>query len=88
MKRYEALEYFAKYAWDTTDKATKDVTRYQSNPGQATAYMLGQLEIWKLRNLTKQKLEEAGKKFSEKDFHYQVNTRSVSDISSSEKWLG
>ena len=88
MKRYEALEYHAKYAWDTTDKATKDVTRYQSNPGQATAYMLGQLEIWKLRNLTKQKLEEAGKEFSEKDFHYQVNTRSVSDISSSEKWLG
>jgi uncharacterized protein (DUF885 family) len=33
------------YAWDTTDKATKDVTRYQSNPGQATAYMIGQLEI-------------------------------------------
>jgi uncharacterized protein (DUF885 family) len=65
------------YAWDTTDKATKDVTRYQSNPGQATAYMIGQLEIWRLRNLTEQKLKEAGKEFSEKHFHYQVSTGKV-----------
>ena len=72
MKRSEALIYLADYAWDTTDKAKKDVTRYQSNPGQATAYMIGQLEIWRLRNLTKEKLEAANKSFNEKDFHYQV----------------
>ena len=72
MKRSEALIYLADYGWDTTDKAKKDVTRYQSNPGQATAYMIGQLEIWRLRNLTKEKLEAANKSFNEKDFHYQV----------------
>ena len=72
MTRKEALNYHADFAWDTTDKATKDVTRYQSNPGQATAYMIGQLEIWSLRNLAEQKLKEAGKKFSEKDFHFQI----------------
>ena len=77
MTRQEALDYHEEYAWDTTDKATKDVTRYQSNPGQATAYMIGQLEIWRLRNLTEQKLKEAGKEFSEKDFHYQVSTGKV-----------
>jgi uncharacterized protein (DUF885 family) len=73
MTRQQALDYHEKFAWDTTDKATKDVTRYQSNPGQAVAYMIGQQEIWNLRNLTKRKLEEAGKKFKEKDFHYQVS---------------
>ncbi len=80
MTRQEALDYLANYAWDTTDKATKDVTRYQSNPGQATAYMIGQLEIWNLRNLTKQKLEKAGKEFSEKDFHYQVIQSDISRV--------
>ena len=77
MKRQEALDYFAKYAWDRTDKATKDVTRYQSNPGQAVAYMIGQLEISNLRNLTQRKLEKAGKKFSLKDFHFQVSRFNV-----------
>lgn len=72
MERSEALQYHAEYAWDTTDKATKDVTRYQSNPGQAVSYMLGQLEIWRLRNHTKERLEAANIVFSEKDFHYQV----------------
>lgn len=73
MTRQQALQYHEDYAWDTTDKATKDVTRYQSGPGQAVAYMIGQLEIWNLRNLTQQKLEHAGMMFSEKDFHYQVS---------------
>lgn len=72
MKRSKALQYHDQYAWDATDKATKDITRYQSNPGQAVSYMLGQLEIWRLRNQTKQRLEAANVSFSEKDFHYQV----------------
>ena len=60
---------FEDYAWDTSDFAVKEVTRYQSDPGQATAYMIGRLEIIKMR-------EKAGKilgsKFNLKDFHYQV----------------
>ena len=46
------------------------MTRYQSDPGQATAYMIGQLEIKKARKYSKDNL---GDKFSLKDFHYQVN---------------
>ena len=72
MKRPEAAKLFEDYAWDTTEKATKDLTRYQSDPGQATAYMIGQLAIWKLRNYTKSALEKAKIKFDEKEFHYHI----------------
>ncbi|KXJ22656.1 uncharacterized protein LOC110252020 [Exaiptasia diaphana] len=81
MTRDEALELFAKYAWDRTDKAIKDVTRYQSDPGQATAYMIGQLAIWNYRNDTTTKLQQNGKKFNEKDFHFQVLSQGSSPLS-------
>ena len=45
------------------------VTRYQMFPGQATAYMVGRLGILQARNFSTSAL---GKKFSLKDFHYQV----------------
>ena len=64
-----ALRLFADYAWDTSDKVEKEVTRYQSIPGQAVTYMLGQLSIMEL----KQEAEKAlGDKFNLKDFHFQV----------------
>lgn len=77
MKRSEALEYFANYTWDTTDFAVKEVTRYQSDPGQATAYMLGRLELIKLRNMTE---TELGLKFDVKEFHYQVLSQGSSPV--------
>ena len=67
--RQKALDLFAKYAWDKSDIAQKEVLRYQSNPGQATAYMIGQLDIWRYRNETKDAL---GDKFSLKEFHFQA----------------
>ena len=45
------------------------VTRYQSDPGQATAYMIGQLDIIKSRRYAEEELED---NFSLPDFHYQV----------------
>ncbi len=60
---------FAKYAWDKSDLAEKEILRYQSNPGQATAYMIGQLDIWRYRNETKEAL---GDKFSLQEFHFQT----------------
>lgn len=47
----------------------KEVTRYQSVPGQATAYMLGKL---KLVNMRKQVEKAMGKSFSLPEFHYQL----------------
>ena len=67
--RAKALELFEKVAWDNTDLSNKEVTRYQSNYGQATAYMIGQLDIWSLRNHTEEKLRDM---FSLKEFHLQT----------------
>lgn len=69
---------FEKYAWDTSDFAVKEVTRYQSDPGQATAYMLGRLALMKLRNKTEKAL---GEKFSLQDFHYQVLSQGSAPLS-------
>ena len=69
MTRTKALELFSKYAWDSTDVAEKEVTRYQSGPGQATAYMVGQLAFINMRKTAQKKL---GNKFTLKDFHYYV----------------
>ncbi|XP_074635217.1 uncharacterized protein LOC141893725 [Acropora palmata] len=69
MTRTEALKYFEDYTWDNTDFAVKEVTRYQSDPGQATAYMLGKLALVKMRK----KVEKAlGNRFTLRDFHYQL----------------
>lgn len=67
--RSKGLELFAKYAWDASDFAKKELTRYSSDPGQATAYMIGQQALIKLRNLATEKLKD---KFELKDFHYQI----------------
>ena len=69
MTREKSLRLFQKYLWDNSDVAIKEVTRYQSVPGQATSYMIGQLHIMKLREYAKKKL---GKEFNLKDFHFQV----------------
>ena len=69
LRRDEALHMFQKYLWDDSDIALKEVTRYQSVPGQATAYMIGQMHIIKLREYAKEKL---GKAFDLKDFHLQL----------------
>ena len=69
MTRDEALELFDKYAWETSDLASKEVTRYQSSPGQATSYIVGQLAIMKARKRSEKCL---GVHFSLPEFHYQV----------------
>lgn len=78
MLRTHALSLFEQYAWDTSDFAVKEVTRYQSDPGQATAYMLGRLALIELRNKTKNALKD---KFSLQDFHYQVLSQGSAPLS-------
>ncbi|EDO43630.1 predicted protein [Nematostella vectensis] len=67
MTRQKALQLFSHYAWDDSDVAEKEVTRYQSGPGQATAYMIGQRAIIQMREKATQKLKS---KFDLEDFHY------------------
>ncbi|KAK3737262.1 hypothetical protein QZH41_019871 [Actinostola sp. cb2023] len=77
MTRAEALELFDEKAWDATDFAEKEVTRYQSIYGQATAYMIGQLDIKKAR---KYATDALGSKFDLKEFHYQVLSQGSSPL--------
>ena len=72
------MKMFEDYAWDTSDFANKEVTRYMSDPGQATAYMLGRLQLIQARNRTRQAL---GNRFSKKDFHYQVLSQGSAPLS-------
>ena len=76
--RDDALKYFADYAWDTSDTAEKEVTRYQSDPGQATAYMIGQLKIIELREYA---MKELGDKFNLKDFHFYLLSQGSAPLS-------
>ena len=69
LTREDALNMFQKYVWDDSDITLKEVTRYQSAPGQATSYMVGQLHIMKLRQYAKKRL---GKNFNLKNFHFHV----------------
>lgn len=60
---------YDEYAWDNSDLAIKDITRYQSSPGTVVSYMIGQETFARLR---KQAEKELGSHFSLKEFHYQV----------------
>ena len=64
MTRDQALDLFNRYMWDNSDVVANEVSRYQAWPGQATAYMTGQLAIWRMRNDTLAKL---GGKFNLQD---------------------
>jgi len=74
----DALGYFADYAWDTSDSALKEVTKYQSDPGQATAYMIGQLKIIEPREYA---TKELGDDFDLKDFHFHLLAQGSAPLS-------
>lgn len=76
--RQKALQLFADYAWDESDTALNEVTRYQSAPGQATAYMIGQQHIKKLRHDAQKALDE---NFDLRDFHYHLLSQGSSPLS-------
>ena len=69
MTRKEALRLYEKYAWETGDVASKDITRFQSAPGAVTSYMIGQMTFASARRLVEESL---GPRFSMPEFHYQV----------------
>ena len=69
IKRDEALDLFGKYMWDTSDIISKEITRYQSIPGQASSYKIGQLTIIDLQEYAR---KELGEKFKIREFHYEL----------------
>ncbi len=67
--RQQAVDYMlANTAWPPGD-IESEINRYISWPGQANSYMLGMLEIRRLRNLAE---SELGQSFDIREFHDRV----------------
>lgn len=66
MTRVAALDYLMTHTAGTADAASAEIDRYIAVPGQATAYMIGNLEIQRLRAQAEKAL---GPKFDLKAFH-------------------
>jgi len=64
--RQQAIDYFAKNSPMSIGSITGEVDRYIGMPGQALAYMIGRLEIMRLREEAKQSL---GDRFDIRGFH-------------------
>jgi len=64
--RQRAIEYILTHTTETQARAEAEIDRYIAVPGQATAYMIGNLEFRRLRNQAAQALEA---KFDVRAFH-------------------
>jgi uncharacterized protein (DUF885 family) len=64
--REQAVDYLRAHTTETADSVNSEINRYIAVPGQATAYMIGNLEIRRLRAEAEQKL---GAKFDIREFH-------------------
>ena len=67
--RQQAIDYMLAHVPESLDYIESEVDRYIANPGQATAYMIGRLEIDRLRGLAEQQL---GSRFDIREFHDRV----------------
>ena len=67
--RQQAIDYMLAHTAESPGDIASEVDRYIIYPGQATAYMLGELEIRKARDAAQQTM---GQKFDIKAFHDRV----------------
>lgn len=67
--RQQAIDYMLAHCSEAADDITSEVDRYIILPGQATAYMLGMIEIHNARDAAQQAM---GAKFDIKAFHDRV----------------
>jgi len=67
--RKQAIDFMLAHTAEDPADIVSEVDRYIIYPGQATAYMLGKLEISKARDEAKQRM---GQRFNLKTFHDRV----------------
>ncbi|MDH3545772.1 MAG: DUF885 domain-containing protein, partial [Gammaproteobacteria bacterium] len=67
--RQEAIDYLLEHTAISPDGAASEVDRYAAVPGQATSYLLGSLEIQRLR---KRAEEALGEQFDIRKFHDRI----------------
>jgi uncharacterized protein (DUF885 family) len=67
--RQQAIDFMLAHTAEDPAEVTSEVDRYIIYPGQATAYMLGKLEISKARDEAQQRM---GQRFDLRKFHDQV----------------
>jgi uncharacterized protein (DUF885 family) len=67
--RDRAIEYMLAHVPESREYIESEVDRYIADPGQATAYMIGRLEIERLRQQAEQRL---GSRFNIREFHDRV----------------
>ena len=64
------LDMYNEYVWkDNTDRAKKDVLRSQSALGIVSSYMIGQMEISRVRSIAGREL---GRDFTLEEFPYEL----------------
>ena len=68
-KRQDAIDYMLENTAEGVDSLTYEIDRYAAVPGQATAYLLGSLEIQRLRRHAESRL---GERFDIRDFHDRI----------------
>ena len=64
--RQQAIDYMMAHTTESEDAATYEVDRYIAGPGQAVSYLLGRIEISRLRTRAEQRL---GARFDVRRFH-------------------
>ena len=67
--REDAMQYMLDHTAEGLDAVTQEIDRYAAVPGQATSYMLGSLEIQRLRKYAEDAL---GEHFDIRQFHDRV----------------
>ena len=67
--RQDAIDYMLENTAEGLDSVESEIDRYAAVPGQATAYLLGSLEIQRLRRKAESRL---GDRFDIRDFHDRI----------------